>query len=70
MITGKFVILDERNIKTFSNYNDIPSSFDNLIGFEPDYPNPPHTEEQHKAIESYSFLLNDLLRRERYASSN
>ena len=61
---GEFKILINNQIQTFVNYNDIPLKFTNLISFKPYYPPGPHTPEQHKEIEKYSFYLNALLRRE------
>ena len=59
----KFVIRINESLLEFSNYDDIPSEFDNLISFEPEVPPEPHTEEQHKEMESYLDKLQELLSR-------
>ena len=45
MLTGKFSIRKDNRILKFTNFDDIPSSFSHVISFEPDYPEPPHTNE-------------------------
>lgn len=62
---GKFVILKDDEYYTYSNYDDIPETFDNLIEFRPEYPEGPHNEEQHKEIDSYPEKLKELLKRGR-----
>ena len=60
----KFVILKDGQLETYSNFDDIPMEFDNLISFLPSIPPEPHTEEQHKEIESWNDKLKELLERE------
>ena len=68
---GKFTIRIGKKIHVFENYDDIPETFDNVIEFLPECPEPPHTQEQHDYIETFSLKLKELLKRERgYASSN
>lgn len=62
---GLFLIKDGVNYMEFHNYDDIPMSFDNLIRFEPEVIPEPHTEEQHKLMESYNDKLKELMKRER-----
>ena len=68
---GRFVILKDDEYLIFNNFDDIPDTFDNLIEFRPEYPEGPHTEEQHEEIDSYGQKLKELLKRGRldYASS-
>ena len=61
---ARFQVLKDGKVLTFSRYEDIPKSFDNLISFEPDYIPEPHTPEQHKEIESWSSKLQEVLKRE------
>ena len=63
MITGHFVILKDNKRLKFTNFDDIPSSFNHLISFVPDYPEPPHTEEQHEEMSTYQSKLRELLNR-------
>ena len=60
---GKFTILKDKRILKFTNFDDIPSSFQNLVSFEPDYPEPPHTDEQHDYIATFETKLQELLNR-------
>ena len=54
---GKFTILKDKRVLKFTNFDDIPMSFNHLISFEPDYPEPPHTEEQHEEMSTYQSKL-------------
>jgi len=64
-MNGKFIILQNDKILEYDNYNDIPKSFDNLISYLPEWPEPPHTEEEHKLIETFNQKLKELMKRER-----
>ena len=66
---GKFVIKIGSATVTYEDFDDIPMEFDNLISFKPDAPEPPHSEEDHKEMETYNEKLQELMRREN-ASSN
>ena len=66
---GEFIIKVGSALVTYDDYNDIPMEFDNLISFKPDAPEPPHSEEDHKEMETYTTKLQELMRREN-ASSN
>jgi hypothetical protein len=70
MITGKFVVRIGRDILIFNTYEDIPASFDNLIEFNPDIPEEPHTEEEHQELDTLNDMLHALLRRETNARSD
>lgn len=63
-MTHKFVIRIDQDLKEYSNYDDIPNEFDNLISFEPVIPPEPHTEEQHDEIEKWGDRLKELMKRE------
>ena len=68
---GRFVIRDGDQLFIYNNSEDIPQVFDNLIEFIPDYPPPPHTEEQHEYMHTFKPKLDELMKRERqYAGSN
>ena len=60
----KFVVRIDQDLKEYSNYDDIPNEFDNLISFEPVIPPEPHTEEQHEEIEKWNSRLHELMKRE------
>jgi|TARA_R100001460_G_scaffold72003_2_gene112701 hypothetical protein len=61
---GIFAIRDKGHILQFSDYDDIPQSFENLIRFEPVPPPTPHTEKEHKEMHSYNEKLQELMKRE------
>ena len=63
-MTHKFVVKIDQDLKEYSNYDDIPNEFDNLISFEPVIPPEPHTEEQHDEIEKWGDRLKELMKRE------
>ena len=67
---GDYAVLIGGVVREFSHWDDIPESFDNLIRWVPDIPPEPHTEAQHKAIETLAERLKETLRRERHASGN
>lgn len=62
---AKYRILNNGVIQEYDKYEDIPEQFDNLISFEPDFPEPPHTPEQHEEISKYNDQLKVLMTRER-----
>ena len=66
---GEFIIKVGSALVTYDDYDDIPIEFDNLISFKPDAPEPPHSEEDHKEMETYNTKLQEIMRREN-ASSN
>ena len=66
---GEFVIKIGSATVTYEDFDYIPMEFDNLISFKPDAPEPPHSEEDHKEMETYNEKLQELMRREN-ASSN
>lgn len=60
----KFVILLDGELKEYSNYDDIPLSFDNLIQYKPEIPPGPHTDEQHEEIHEWEHRFKELMKRE------
>ena len=71
-MANTFTILIGNDQFTYERIEDVPESFDYLIKFEPEYPDPPHTEEQHAYIDSFPLMLKELMDRERkpYAKEN
>ena len=62
---GEFrVKLLDRTIVDYTDFNDIPDKVYRIIKFIPDYPPSPHSEEDHKLIETFDNKLHELLRRE------
>ena len=66
---GEFIILQNGELVTYTDYDDIPSTFENVISFNPDWPASPHTQEDHDYMEVFNDKLQALMERER-ASSN
>ena len=62
--TGIFKILIGNEIYTYTNYNEIPKTFTNLISFKLDNSSKPHTEEEHTVIEKRANLIHELMARE------
>ena len=67
---GQFVIKVGTSLLEFSDYNNIPDKFDNVISFKPEYPSSPHSQEDHEYIETFDSKLKDLMKRETNAGSN
>ena len=65
----EFVLLINGELKTYTNYDDIPEIFDNVIKFIPEIPDGPHTQEEHEEIEKWNERLQKLMEKE-HASSN
>ena len=66
---GEFIIKIGEELITYTDYNDIPNTFDHVISFNPDWPEPPHTVEDHELMEVFNDKLQALMEKER-ASSN
>jgi hypothetical protein len=60
-----FVILNNGVLETYTKYEDIPESFDNVIKFLPEIPDGPHTHDQHDEIDQWNDKLKELMKRER-----
>ncbi|MAW05235.1 MAG: hypothetical protein CL918_01625 [Deltaproteobacteria bacterium] len=63
ILKGRFVVRVEGGLKTYTDYNEIPSIIEDIISFEPDVPTGPHTPEEHAAIEHWQYRLQLLMRR-------
>jgi len=62
---SEFIIKENGKLLSFENFEDVPAEFDYLIKCSFDYPDPPHSEEQHAEIETYNGKLQELMRRQR-----
>lgn len=62
---AKFQVIKNGKLLTFSRYEDIPKSFDNLVSFQPDETPGPHTPEQHDEMASWLPKFQEILKRER-----
>lgn len=65
----EFVILIEGQLHTFTEYEDIPNKFDNVIKFLPEILDGPHSHEQHEEIHTWNEKLKLLMKKEN-ASNN
>ena len=61
---GEFKIMINREIVTYTNYDDIPESFDKIISFKPDFPPDPHSEEDHACMDTFNSKLQALKARQ------
>ena len=46
-----------------AHWDDLPEEMDSLIAFVPNYPEPPHTEEDHAAMEKFNDRLHEAMGR-------
>jgi len=65
-MTHEFVFLIDGELVTFTKYEDIPENFDNVIKFLPDVP---HEEVDHDGPNIWNDRLQELIKREKNASS-
>lgn len=63
-LKGKFTVLIGKELHTYTDFDDIPERFDNVIEFLPDIPPPPHTPEQHEELGLLNRKLQELMSRE------
>ena len=68
-MTGEFIIKIGEELITYTDYDDIPDTFEHVIKFIPDWPESPHTVEDHELMSVFNDKLQALMERER-ASSN
>ncbi|MEM6866979.1 MAG: hypothetical protein AAF528_01150 [Cyanobacteria bacterium P01_C01_bin.121] len=54
-----------KQLLTYSDVDQVPDAFDNLILFEPDFPEPPHTIADHAHMASFPSVMAELMKRER-----
>ena len=67
---AEFQFLIDGKLVTYDRYEDIPETFDHVIKFLPDNPEPEgedsnHTEEQHEAMPVWNGRLQKLMEKER-----
>jgi hypothetical protein len=58
-------IRDGDEFFSYTKFEDVPESFDNLIKFDVAIPEGPHTPEQHKEIEKSQKWFKDIFKREK-----
>ena len=68
-MTGEFTVMINGELVTYTNYDDIPDTFEHVIKYAPDWPEPPHTQEDHDYMETFNNKLQRLMEIEN-ASSN
>jgi len=64
-MANQFVVLRQGKLEEYTEFDQIPWDFENLICFKPELPPPPHTEEQHRIISEWNNKLQALLKIER-----
>ena len=70
----EFQFLINGELVTYDKYEDIPETFDHVIKFLPDNPEPAgedgnHTDEQHEAMSVWNGRLQELMEKERARSN-
>ena len=65
----RFVIMRCDQIEVYDCYDDIPDDLDHVIEFLPEIPPEPHTQQQHKEIDTWLGLFNTLMEKA-YATSS
>jgi hypothetical protein len=65
----RFVVMIEGELHTYDQYEQIPDQFEHVIEFQPEIPPEPHTDVQHKEIDSWVPKFKRLMEIE-YASSS
>jgi hypothetical protein len=68
-MNGEFVFIIDGEIKSFTDYRDIPDDFDHLIKFIPEIPHGPHSHDQHDEIDLWNQRLQKLMEKERARSN-
>jgi len=63
-MTGKFVVLLDGQVVTYTKFEDIPEKFDNLTEFRPDEPPSPHSHEDHELLATFNDKFKELMLRE------
>ena len=61
---GEYKIMINREVVTYTNYDDIPESFDKIISFKPDFPPDPHSDEDHAFMDTFNSKLQALKARQ------
>ena len=64
-LKGEFVVRIGNELHAYTNTDDIPLEFDNLIKFNPIPPEPPHTPEEHEDISGYLEVFKEIMKREK-----
>ena len=64
----EFVVLRNGKLETYTDYDSIPNDFDHVIRFLPEFPEGPHTEEQHAELATWNDKLQQLMEIERARS--
>lgn len=59
----RFVVRVAGRLETYDRFELIPDEFEHVIEFRPEVPPPPHTDAQHKEIDSWNDRLQELMRR-------
>ena len=67
---GEYVIMVDGKLITYTDYDNIPDTFDHVIKFNPDWPESPHTQEDHDMMAVFNDKLQVLMEIEKNASSN
>ncbi len=61
---GRYSWVDtEGRLRHGTHWDDLPAEMDRLVAFVPDYPEPPHTAEDHALMATFNGRLQEALSR-------
>lgn len=67
-MTGEFIVMIDRKLVTYTNFDDIPEQIEHVIKFLPDVPvedpETGHTVEEHEFMDTFTPKLQELMERE------
>lgn len=63
-MTGEYIIMINGELKTFTEFEDIPMSFEHVIKFSPCFSCGPHTNDEHEEMNTFTDKLQELMKRE------
>ena len=61
---GEYIVLVNGKVETYTNWEDIPSSFENIIKFNPTAPKQPHSKEDHEYMNTFKDKLYEFMEKE------
>ena len=62
--TGKYSWVDlDSTLRHGTHWNDLPAQMDRIVAFVPDYPEGPHTQEEHDVMATFNGQLQEAMNR-------
>lgn len=60
----RFVVMVAGELRTYSEFGDIPQDIEHVIEFAPEVPPPPHTDVEHEELHQWALRFEELMERE------